>query len=184
MSSSSSSPEFPSTPPSSVVHVWPKAATPRLRYLYTGVHVQGHGMVVLLPDGTPGRFRSVDLAFAAHKMFYLTNGAKRPDLAMEFAVGGPSGALTGIAQARAGGKTALKTHGLALDASAWAAVRVAIMARLVFARAGVDPLLITYCRQLVKEGSTIRFCSYTGELEDYLHIGDTLSMIGEFGFLP
>ena len=161
-----------------VAKVWSRAATTALRYLSNFTHVPGSaGIPCVMPDGKTLHFRSIELAFHAHK-FYCLCGGSRPDLAQRLSLSGELGNLADGQQKGVGGKGAMKKLKVALDVSRWNAQAVDLMDRLVIARAEVDTAYAMHCKDLVAAGYTIvHFVSRGGH--DHLHLGPALQRLGE-----
>ena len=159
--------------------VWSRASTAPLKYLSNFTHVPGTtGIPCLMPDGVTMAFRSIELAFHAHKFYYLLGGSGvRPDLAERLAVGGALGNLTDGSQKSVGGKGAMRKLGVALDVPAWNAQAVSLMDKLVLARAAVDRAYVLHCQTLVGKGLRIvHFVPRGGR--DHLQLGPALNRLG------
>lgn len=157
--------------------VFSRAKEPRCRYLSNFTHVPGRGFPVTMPDGTIQWFRSIELAFHAHKFYYL-HGGVRPDMAADLSCDGAKGGLTDSKQKSVGGKAAMKLLHVALDVPAWNAVAPSIMEKLVFCRAAHDAAYTKHCKDLVAEGRTIVHCVRGGETKDHLALGPLLQKLG------
>ena len=160
-----------------VALVWSRAATEQCRYLSNFQHVEGRGMCVTMPDDSRQWFRSIELAFHAHKFYYLAVES-RPDLAVALSSDGVRGGVTGAAQKSAGGKAAMRRLGVALDVQRWNAVAPAVLEKLVFSRAEHDPAYVNHCRDLVRSGYTIAHYSGRGGDKDHLGLGPALTRLG------
>ena len=130
-----------------------------------------------MPDSKTLYFRSIELAFHAHK-FYCLCGGSRPDLAQRLSLSGELGNLADGQQKGVGGKGAMKKLKVALDVSRWNTQAVDLMDRLVIARAEVDTAYAMHCKDLVAAGYTIvHYVSRGGH--DHLHLGPALQRLGQ-----
>ncbi len=161
-----------------VAKVWSRAASSSLRYLSNSTHVPGStGIPCIMPDGKALAFRSIELAFHAHK-FYCLCGGSRPDLAERLSLSGELGNLADGQQKGVGGKGAMKKLKVALDVARWNAQAVELMDRLVIARAEVDRTYAMHCKDLVSAGYTIVHYVARGG-HDHLHLGPALQRLGQ-----